>query len=105
MTIQPLFNHFESFLPFEESEKLLFEGKVIQRQIRRRQVILQEGFPCSHYTFIVKGCFRMFAVDQKGTEYNIRFAAENDWIADIGSFHSGRTSQLFICLLYTSRCV
>ncbi|GAB3170638.1 Crp/Fnr family transcriptional regulator [Telluribacter humicola] len=96
MTIQPLISHFESYLHFEESEKLLFEDRVIQRQIRRRQSILQEGFPCKHYTFVVEGCFRMFAVDQKGTEHNIQFAAENDWIADIGSFHSDRPSQLFI---------
>lgn len=38
----------------------------------------------------------MFAVDPKGTEHTIQFAAENDWIADIGSFHSGKPSALFI---------
>ncbi|GAB3986199.1 hypothetical protein GCM10028807_03100 [Spirosoma daeguense] len=43
----------------------------------------------------------MFAVDQKGTEHNLQFAAENDrpearWIADIGSLHSGKPSALFI---------
>lgn len=38
----------------------------------------------------------MFAVDQKGVEHNLQFAAENDWIADIGSFHSGQPSGLFI---------
>ena len=43
----------------------------------------------------------MFAVDQKGVQHNIQFAADNDrpadrWIADIGSFHSGHPSQLCI---------
>ena len=38
----------------------------------------------------------MYGLDNKGTEYNLQFAAENDWIADIGSFHSGKPSQLFI---------
>lgn len=57
---------------------------------------MQEGFPCKHYSFVVEGCFRMFAVDQKGVEHNLQFAAENDWIADIGSFHSGQPSGLFI---------
>lgn len=38
----------------------------------------------------------MFAVDSKGNEHNIQFAAENDWIADISSFHSGRPSGFFI---------
>ena len=101
LTFETLINHFEIYLSFKENEKQLLEGKVTQRQVRRRQAILQEGFPCKHYSFVVEGCFRMFGVDAKGTEYNIQFAAENDrpearWIADIGSFHSGNPSKLFI---------
>lgn len=83
-------------IPFKESEKQLLGERVTQRTIRRRQAILQAGFPCKHYSFVVEGCFRMFAVDSKGTEHNIQFAAEADWIADIGSFHSGKPSALFI---------
>lgn len=79
----------------------MLEGRVSQRNIKRRQAILQEGFPCKHYSFVVEGCFRMFGIDAKGTEHNIQFAADNDrpgsrWIADIGSFHSGKPSKLFI---------
>lgn len=59
-------------------------------------MILQEGFACKHYSFVVEGCFKMYGVDNRGTEHNIQFAAENDWIADIGSFHSKKPSQLFI---------
>ncbi|KAA9353222.1 Crp/Fnr family transcriptional regulator [Larkinella humicola] len=96
MNLQPLIDHFESYIPFNESEKHLLPERVNQRAIQRRQTLLQEGFPCKHYSFIVEGCFRMFAVDQKGTEHNLQFAAENDWIADLGSFHSGQPSGLFI---------
>lgn len=96
LMLQPLLNHFESFLPLEEKEKTLFEGRVTQRTMKRRQFILQEGFPCKHYSFVVEGCFKMYGIDQKGIEHNLQFAAENDWIADIGSFHSGRLSKLFI---------
>ncbi|QIP15034.1 Crp/Fnr family transcriptional regulator [Spirosoma aureum] len=101
MNLQPLIDHFEGFIPFKETEKHVLEERVTQRSIRRRQTLLQEGFPCKHYSFVVEGCFRLFAVDQKGTEHNLQFAAENDrpadrWIADIGSFHSGQPSGLFI---------
>ncbi|RDB02615.1 Crp/Fnr family transcriptional regulator [Runella aurantiaca] len=96
MTIQPLIDHFETYLPVNESDKELLTSRVIQRSVKRRQFILQEGFPCKHYTFVISGCFRMFGVDTKGTEHNIQFAIENDWIADIGSFHSGKQSKLFI---------
>ncbi|OIN59416.1 Crp/Fnr family transcriptional regulator [Arsenicibacter rosenii] len=101
MNLQPLTDHFESYLPLTDSEKQLLNGRVSERHIRRRQSILQEGFPCKQYTFVVKGCFRMFAVDTKGVEHNILFAAENErpegrWIADIGSFHAGTPSGFFI---------
>jgi CRP-like cAMP-binding protein len=103
LILQPLINHFESYLPFEEQEKKLFEGRVVERQVKRRQFILQTGFPCKHYSFVVEGCFKMYGVDQKGIQHNIQFAAENSWIADIGSFHSGKPSQLFIQAIEPSR--
>jgi CRP/FNR family transcriptional regulator, anaerobic regulatory protein len=65
-------------------------------KLKPHPLILQEGFTCKHYTFVVKGCFKMFAIDGKGTEHNIQFAAENDWIADIASFHSGKPSGFSI---------
>lgn len=94
--LEPLISHFEGYLPLEEKEKQLLEGRVTQRRIKRRQLILQEGFPCKHYSFVIEGCFKMYGVDSKGTEHNIQFAAENDWIADIGSFHADKPSKLFI---------
>lgn len=96
MSLQPLIHHFEGYIPLTESEKQLLDGRVTRRPIRRRQAILQEGFACQHYSFVVAGCLRMFGVDAEGGEHNLQFAAENDWIADIGSFHSGKPSRLFI---------
>ena len=96
MILQPLIEHFKNYIPLNEEEKKLFDGRVTQRNIKRRQMILQEGFVCRHYSFVVKGCFRMYGVDAKGVEHNIQFAAENDWITDIGSFHREKPSKLFI---------
>ncbi|MBO0948436.1 Crp/Fnr family transcriptional regulator [Fibrella forsythiae] len=96
MSLQPLIDHFDRFIPLEAGEKLLLDGRVSQRSIKRRQAILQEGFPCKHYSFVVAGCFRMYAIDQSGVEHTILFATENEWIADIGSFHSGQPSKLFV---------
>jgi CRP-like cAMP-binding protein len=38
----------------------------------------------------------MYAVDKKGIEHNLQFAIENDWIADLGSLHTEKPSQLHI---------
>lgn len=44
----------------------------------------------------------MYGVADDGTEHNIQFAAENDWIMDIGSFHTQKRSQLNIKALEPS---
>ncbi|MBA4851329.1 Crp/Fnr family transcriptional regulator [Emticicia sp. BO119] len=94
--MQALINHFQKYIPLNEAEIQLLEGRVKERKIKRKQMILQEGFVCKHYSFVVSGCFKMYGIDDKGYEHNIQFAAENDWIADIGSFHSQKPSKLFI---------
>lgn len=91
-----LIDYFQKYLPFNTEENELITSMVTFRSIKRKQMILQEGFVCKHYFFVVQGCFRMYAVDEKGNEHNLQFAAENDWIADIGSFHSEKPSKLFI---------
>ena len=96
MIAQPLIEYFKNYLPLNDEEINLLTKRVIQRQIKRKQMILQEGFVCKHYTFVEKGCFKMYGIDEKGTEHNLRFAAENDWIADLGSFYSEKSSKLFI---------
>lgn len=94
--IQPILTYFEHYLPLDADEISLLEGRISERKIKRRQFILQEGDVCKHYSFVVEGCFKMFGVGKKGTEHNIQFSAENEWIADIGSFHSEKPSKLFI---------
>ena len=103
MDASSLFTHFETYLPFEEAEKELIAARLTTRLVKRRQMISQEGFPCRHYSFILQGCFRMYSVDHKGNEHNIQFASENEWIVDMGSFYSGKASQLFIQALEPAR--
>ena len=38
----------------------------------------------------------MYKVDENAKEHNLHFAVENQWITDIGSFHSEQPSQLYI---------
>lgn len=96
MTTKPLIDYFEKLLPLNDDEKFIVEESFKERKIKRRQFILSEGDLCKHTTFIVEGCFRTYAVDDKGKEHNLQFAVENWWIGDIGSFHSEKPSKLYI---------
>jgi CRP-like cAMP-binding protein len=96
LTAQPIIEYFKNYLPLNKEESSLLGKRTTERQIKRRQMILQETFVCKHYTFVVQGCFKMYSVDEKGSEHNISFAVENEWIADLGSFYSEKPSKLFI---------
>lgn len=96
MSVQMLITHLESFIPLDPIEKAEVASQFVHHSIKRKQKLLTAGEICKDYFFVVSGCFRMFGVDDKGFEHNIQFAAENDWIADIGSFYSQKISQLNI---------
>jgi len=96
MNISPLIAHFSDYLPLGEDEITALESILIEKRVKRRQFILQEGDVCKFYSFVVIGCFKMYKVDNNGNEHNLQFAIENGWIADIGSFYSEKPSELYI---------
>jgi len=95
-TLNQLFTHFENYLPLDDIEKKALSDRVVERNIKRRQFILQEGDVCRYYTFVISGCFKMYGVDKNGTDHIIQFASENEWIAEMGSFYSNKASRLYI---------
>ena len=96
MSMGTLISYFDKYLSLNSEEREVLSKRVVERKIRRKQFILQESDVCRHYTFVAAGCFKMYGADKKGNEHIIQFAAENDWITDIGSFHSGKPSLLYI---------
>ena len=88
--------HFDRYVPLEEDEKQALASRLTERRIKRKQYLLQEGDICKHFTYVAEGCFKMYGIDKSGTEYNLLFAAEDDWVADIASLHKELPSRLFI---------
>lgn len=86
MNLDALFSHLESFVPLRAQDRDAMEDKFSVLAIKRKKKLLEAGAVCRDFYFVSSGCFRMYRVDDKGFEHNIQFAAENDWIADIGSF-------------------
>lgn len=95
-SIEPLLAYFDRLVPLNKEEKELVKEKFHSRLFRKRQYVLQEGNVCTQFYFIVRGCLRMYKVDEKGSTYILQFAAENNWINDLGSFHGLKPSALNI---------
>jgi len=95
-SIEPLLAYFERLIPLTEEEKKLVQEKFHSRLFRKRQYLLQEGNISTMFYFVVRGCLRMYRIDEKGTTHILHFAAENWWVMDIASFHNTKPSALNI---------
>lgn len=94
--IQALTAYFEQFFRLGSKTRQELELRFHERKVRRRAFILQPGEVCRHFTFVVSGCFKMYAIDPNGKEHNLEFGAEGDWLCDLSSFYSGKASDLTI---------
>src|SRR5690606_25301036 len=95
-SVEPLLNYFERLIPLNKDEKQLVLEMFQPRLYRKRQYVLQQGDVCTQFNFVVRGCLRMYKVDEKGNIHIIHFATENWWMIDLGSFHSKKKSELNI---------
>ncbi|MGK2863774.1 MAG: Crp/Fnr family transcriptional regulator, partial [Chitinophagaceae bacterium] len=95
-SLEPLLSYFDRLIPLNKEEKDLVSENFHPRLFRKRQYALQEGNVCNQMYFVVRGCLRMYKIDDQGNAHIIQFAAENYWINDLGSFHTEKTSELNI---------
>lgn len=59
----------------------------VQKKLRRKQYLLQEGEVCKYIGFILKGAMRQYSVDEKGGEHIVELAQENWWVGDRESYY------------------
>lgn len=94
--MENIIQHFNKYLPLGDEEAEALTSRLVQRTIKRKQYILQEGDVCKYFTYVAKGCFKMYGIDHLGVEHNLLFAVEDEWLADIDSLHKEKPSKLFI---------
>jgi len=77
----------------------------IERRLRKRQYLLQEGDVCHYNCFVANGCLRMYTVGADGAEHMLRFAVENWWISDRESYNNATASKCNIDALENSEVI
>jgi CRP-like cAMP-binding protein len=87
VTVQPLLEYFNRLVHLNNEEIELVCAKFHPHLFLKKQFALQHGNVCEHFCFIVRGCLRMYKVDDKGIIHILQFAIDNYWIYDVASFH------------------
>src|SRR5210317_1933969 len=99
MNIQPLLTYIQNFVELTSEEISFLKLNLTSRKYLKGQFVLQQGDVCKTSSFIIKGCTKMFYVDDDGQEHVIMLGIEDWWVSDIGSFINQTPSDFNIqCL-------
>lgn len=66
------------------------------RHIKKKQYVVQPGFPNKDQIYVYQGTFRTFFIDNEGNEQTIQFAIEDWYISDVQSYLTGEPATLFV---------
>jgi len=80
------FNYLSKFISLTANEKKILIPFLKYRKYLKGQYIVQQGDICNYNSFVLQGCLRTYHVDERGHEHVVRFAIENWWTTDMGSF-------------------
>lgn len=99
---QAILDYVSRHITLTEKEQQQFLGYITERRILKKQYFLQAGDVCAYQSMVAGGCLRVFFADPAGTEHTMQFAIENWWVADLGSFITGKPALYHIQALEDS---
>ena len=91
-----ILNNIKRYVSLNESEEKQFTAIVRITKVKRRQFIVQPNFTCTHQTYVLKGAFRSYFVNDEGIEHTIQFAIEDWFISDFNSYVTQSPASLFV---------
>ncbi|MBE8712320.1 Crp/Fnr family transcriptional regulator [Sphingobacterium hungaricum] len=89
-------NHIQKFVTVSDTEFEQMESYFEEITIKKKETLLEADHVASYNYFVVKGCLRMYFVNDKGVEQTTEFAIENWWLTDLKSFHEQKASNFYI---------
>jgi CRP-like cAMP-binding protein len=88
--------HIKRYISISDNDLNRLIGFFSVLSVKKKQNLLVEGEICNDNYFVIKGCVRLFFVNEKGIEQTTQFALENWWLADYTSFERQQPSDFYI---------
>jgi CRP/FNR family transcriptional regulator len=93
---ESLFAHIRKFVPLSGEEENILHSALRHKKLRKKEFLLKEREVCTANHFVLKGCFRMYFIQENGVEQIIQFAIENWWITDFQSLDWQQPTRFYI---------
>jgi CRP-like cAMP-binding protein len=91
-----LFAHIKRYVQLTPAEEQLLCEKLEPKKLKKKEFLLEAGKHCHGNYFVVKGCLRLYFVNNKLNEQIIQFGIENWWITDYDGLMSKQASTCYI---------
>jgi len=102
---KPLIDYFSKYVQLTEDEIKHLTSFFKIKKVRKKQFIVQPGFVCKHKSYVLKGAFRAYLVDNEDKEHTLAFAIEDWWISDYSSLIYQEPATLFVEALENSTLI
>lgn len=80
----------------------LFLSHFKERKVKKKQFIILPEAIAKYRTYVVRGAFRSYVIDEAGVEHTIQFAIEDWWISDYNSYILQQPATMFVVALEDS---
>jgi CRP-like cAMP-binding protein len=91
-----ILQHITKHISPTEEEARYFVSLFIEKKVRRRDCLLQEGQPCRAISYVCSGALRAYCLGEGGKEATIMFAVKDWWVTDMFCFVNKRPAMMFI---------
>ncbi|HTF80189.1 MAG TPA: Crp/Fnr family transcriptional regulator [Cytophagales bacterium] len=91
-----LLTHIKKYVSLTDVEEDIIRNSLVTISLSNKVHLLKAGQICHDHYFVLKGCLRMYAVTEKGSEHTLQFAIENWWISDYMSMEKGSPASFNI---------
>jgi CRP/FNR family transcriptional regulator len=100
-----LLDHIRRYVSLDDGEAESLLSHIRYKQVKKKEIILKEGQICTANYFVLKGCLRLYVVNDKGVEQIIQFGIDNWWISDYISFDRQTPSGFYIQAVENSEVI
>ena len=85
---QPLLDNIARYVELTEEEQGQLTSIIRTTRVKKRQFVIQPGFVCQYRSYILKGAFRVFHLDNDGKEHTVSIGIEDWFFTDFYSYIS-----------------
>lgn len=93
---EQLIHHIRKNVAIQVDDESSIPGYFRPVHVNRKENLLEAGQPCTSHYFVLKGCLRLFFLNEKGTEQTTQFAIENWWLTDYMAFQNQQRTDFTI---------